>query len=350
MKKIVFTGGGTAGHIVPNIALIKEMPNDCEIHYIGTNGMESKLIKSLENVVFHNITASKLVRSFKLSSLLLPFKLISSVRQSKKILKKINPDIVFSKGGYVGLPVTIAAKKCKIKVIIHESDLSEGLSNKIASKFANRILTSYDITAIEIGDKATYTGSPIRQSLYRGNKLKGLQLMELSGKRPILLVMGGSQGAASINKAIEANINELLEKYDIFVISGANKQLNIEKSSRFNQAEYINDLSDIFAATTMCLTRSGSNSLCELVSLNIPTLTVPLSKATRGEQKLNAMYFYRRGCVLIAYDDELLIELPNKINNLYEKRFMLIDSQKQINIDGTKEIVEIILNNITKNN
>lgn len=343
MKKIMFTGGGTAGHIVPNIALINEL-NNYEIHYIGTNGMESKLIPTLSNVKFHTIKASKLVRSFKFSTILLPFKLISSIIQAKKIIKEVKPDIIFSKGGYVGLPVTIAGKRCKVKVIIHESDITEGLSNRLASKFADKILTTYNITTKIIGEKAVCIGSPIRQSLYKGNKQKGLQQMGFSGKRPILLVMGGSQGAASINNAVYANITELNKKFDVFVISGKGKQLNIEKSSHFNQTEYINDLSDIFAAISMCLTRSGSNSLCELVSLKIPTLTVPLAKATRGEQKLNADYFNSEGCVLIANDDELESQLLAKIDNLYTNRFMQIECQKNIHIDGTQKIVEIIKN------
>ena len=334
--KIVFCGGGTAGHVTPNFALIEKLKGN-EMYYIGTNGMEKQLtLPDLQNGMlkgYKEICAGKLKRKLTLSNLALPFLLAKSVRQSKTHLKQIAPDVVFSKGGFVGLPVIIAAKQLKIPTIVHESDMSLGLANRISSWYTTKLLTTFPCK------KGQNSGAIVREKIFKGNATIGLNAMGFDGKKPILLVMGGSLGAESLNDAICKN-PQLAEKFDIFVITGKGKQINCDF---VHQVEFTNNIADIFAASTICLTRAGSNSLVELTLANVPFVAVPLKKGSRGEQIKNAKWFANKGCGL-HLDESNLEKLATTLLTLYDNRNTIIAKQKQCAyLNGTDKVVEEIL-------
>ena len=335
--KIVFCGGGTAGHVTPNFALMEKLQGN-DMYYIGTNGMEQRLTEPYLSkgtlIGYCQITAGKLKRSFALSNLLLPFTLIKSIRQSKQHLKKLAPDVVFSKGGFVGLPVVIAAKKLKIPTIVHESDMSLGLANKISSLYATKLLTTFPCSK-----KGQNVGAIVRPSILQGNRQKGLQTMGFDGKKPVLLVMGGSLGAGALNDAI-CNNSQLANTFDIFVITGKGKQINC---NFVHQVEFVDNIGDIFSATDVCLTRAGSNSLVELTLACVPFVTVPLTKGSRGEQVKNAKWFAEKGCG-ICVDESNLHILSTTLLTLYNNRNAVTTKQKQCTyLNGTDKVVDEIL-------
>ncbi|MEG2014970.1 MAG: glycosyltransferase, partial [Clostridia bacterium] len=234
MKKIVLTGGGTAGHVTPNIALIEQLSNSCQLHYIGTSGMESALIAPFVkngNIIYHTITAHKLKRKLCMGNFLLPMRLIKSINEATKILREIQPDLIFSKGGYVALPVVIAGHKLKIDCVMHESDITLGLANKLSAPFCKKVFTAFPSTKCK---NKQYVGTLIRKNIKEGNRSKGLQFMNFDGSKPILLVFGGSLGAKTLNNTI-IQCQELSEKFDIFVLTGKNKRVD---SKILHQAEY----------------------------------------------------------------------------------------------------------------
>ena len=336
--KIVFSGGGTAGHVTPNLALIDKLSQE-EIYYVGTNGMEKTLTEQYVQdgriVQYCEISADKLQRKLTLKNLALPFKLIKSVREAKKVLKTIRPDVIFSKGGFVGLPVVIAGKRLKIPTIIHESDMSLGLANKICALFANDFLAAFPCDK-----RAKVVGLIIREEIFHGNKQKGLATMGFDGSKPILLVTGGSLGAKALNDAI-ANCPKLSERFDIFVITGKKKNMGCEF---VHQAEFVTNMNDILAATDVCLTRAGSNTLAELTLAEVPFITVPLTKQSRGEQVNNAEWFVSRGCGLKLSEDNLSEKLFNAVNAAYDNRVAIQTKQRVLkSIYGTDKTVEEIL-------
>lgn len=336
--KIVFCGGGTAGHITPNLALIELLPNETN-YYIGTAGMEKQLTSSYVNEdkikEFCEISATKFQRKISFQNFLIPFKLIKSIREAKMHLQRISPDVVFSKGGYVGLPVAIAAKTLKIPIIIHESDMTIGLANRISAKFSNRFLSTYPCKHI-----TEPVGAIIRNDILNGNKKRGLQIMQFDGKKPILLVMGGSLGAKALNDAI-CNNEKLSERFDIFVICGKDKKFNCTFSK---QAEFVNNIADVLAATSVCLTRGGSTSLAELTLAQVPFITVPLTKNSRGEQVKNAKWFAEHGCGIYLEEHELNAKIIDTTRLLYNNRNSFRQKQKKLsNLYGTEKVASIIL-------
>lgn len=323
---------------MPNLALIDLLASETN-YYVGTNGMEKQLT---ENYVregriaeYCEINAEKMQRKVTIKNLALPFFLAKSIRQAKNHLKRIRPDVVFSKGGYVGLPVVIAAKMLKIPTIIHESDMTLGLANRICIHLASEFLSTYPCHK-----KAKTVGAIIRESIFEGDKHKGLQTMQFDGKKPILLVMGGSLGAKAINQAIEKS-QALSNKFDIFVISGKGKTFDC---SFVHQAEFVDNISDVLAAASVCVTRGGSNSLAELTLAQVPFLTVPLTQCSRGEQVKNANWFAKHGCGICVDEDNLQNTLQSAVNALYENRQSFIQKQQhQADLFGTKKVLEIIL-------
>lgn len=337
--RIVFCGGGTAGHITPNIALIDKLQNE-ECFYIGTNGMEKSLTESMVRSGkirdFFEIDAAKFRRKLSLKNLAIPFRLAQSVRQSKKILKKISPDVVFSKGGYVGLPVVIAAKLCKIPSVIHESDMTMGLANKISALLANETLCAYPTCP-----KAKSVGCIVRKEILRGNRQKGLETMNFDGAKPILLVMGGSLGAKSLNEAVDKNAAGLTKIFDVFVICGKGKKID---NKSVKQAEFVSNIADIFAASSVCLTRAGSNALCELTLTNVPFLAIPLEKCSRGEQQKNAKFFEENGCCMILRENDLNDKLIASLTKLFENKSEFIAKQQAMRyLYGTDNVIQHIL-------
>ena len=336
--KIVFSGGGTAGHVTPNLALIDKLQTE-EIYYIGTDGMEKGLtapyVEKGKIKQYRQISAHKLQRKLTLSNLALPFRLVKSVREAKQQLSEIRPDVIFSKGGYVGLPVIIAGKKLKIPTIIHESDMSLGLANKICAKFANDFLAAFPCDK-----RANVVGLIIRDEILSGDKQKGLASMGFDGSKPILLVTGGSLGAKALNDAV-ASCPTLADRFDIFVITGKNKSFECDF---VKQAEFVTNMNDLLAAADVCLTRAGSNTLAELTLAEVPFVTVPLTKQSRGEQVKNAEWFCQRGCGLRLSEDNLAEKLPKAINAAYDNRTAIQTKQRaQKALYGTDKTVDEIL-------
>lgn len=348
MKTIVFCGGGTAGHVTPNLALCQQIRKssnpvfaNCKLCYVGSTTLDKQIVLPYLNNgtvdSYHQLTAHKLKRSLALSNLLLPLRLSQSVNQAKKLLQQLNADLVFSKGGYVGLPVVIAAKQLGIKSILHESDLSMGLANKLSLHFVDKALSAFDI-----GNKTTTVGMLLRDGIEHGNRKKGLQTMGFDGKKPILLVTGGSLGAAALNDAIQANV-QLCKKFDVFVLSGKGKRL---QTDLVHQTELVDDPSDLFAAADVCLTRAGSTTLCELTKAQLPFVCVPLVNDSRGEQTRNAKYFAEHCCGIVADQQGLQHSLPFAVGEAYTNRHQIRTFQKQMSdtIDGTNRCVQIIAN------
>lgn len=351
MSKIILTGGGTGGHIIPHLSLkplIKNTFNN--IVYIGTkNGLEYEIISREKDISFESICAVKLDRSKIFKNFLLPFKVFSSINQARKILKKHKPDVIFSKGGFVSVPVCIAGKLLKIPVVSHESDLTMGLANKIIYRFCDKFCTTFESTAQGL-KKAVYTGSPIRPEILKGNKETGYILTGVDKTRPTILVMGGSTGALKLNEALYSALPTLLETYNVIHIVGTGKG---DKSKRYNnycQIEYCYNIQDIFAISDLIVSRAGSNAIYEFLALTKPMLLIPLPKdASRGDQIDNAKYFESLGYSKTLFQEDITTEkLINEINSLYSNKEQYINKMKTATntLDGAENIYKVILSSL----
>lgn len=352
--KIILTGGGTAGHVMPNIGLLPYL-SDFEIHYVGTHdGIEKKLIeKQGKNVTYHEIRAGKFRRYFTLKNFSDIFNVIGGYFDSKKIIKEVKPDIVFSKGGFVSVPLVLAARGKKIPIITHESDITPGLANKIISKFATVVLTTFPETVDKLKKgKGKFVGSPIRDSLFEGSREKGLKYLGFSGEKPVVSVMGGSLGSVNLNNAVRNNLDMLLEKYDVVHMCGKDHVDESVKRDGYFQQEFIDEeLSDVLAATDFMISRAGSNAINEFLALGIPMLLVPLgSNASRGDQILNAESFEKRNFAVVLPEDEITCETFNaKFSELLEKADSMRESMSKFDSrDGIKNIYNEIINNLNK--
>lgn len=345
MKKIVFTGGGSAGHIMPNIAIINELNYD-KIYYLGTAGMEKDIISKLKNVKFIEIPSVKFVRSFDLKNLLIPFKLIKNISICKKILKEIKPDIIFSKGGYVAIPVCLAGTKLKIPTLTHESDITIGLANRLIAKKSKYLCCSFEETALRYGKNAIFTGSPIRSNIFKGDKEIVYKRHNITPNKPIILIVGGSLGAKAINETIWNNIESLTKEYILIHIVGKNNiNKNLNNTPNYYQLEFVHDIENYFCASQIVISRAGSNTIFELLTLAKPMILIPLPKdSSRGDQILNAENFEKNGFASLIYQENLnIITLQNKIkqtlsnSQFYQNRMKL--ASKDI---GNKKILELI--------
>lgn len=351
MKKIILTGGGTAGHVTPNIALLPGLKRlGYEIKYIGSyDGIEKKLIEEL-GVSYSGISSGKLRRYLSAKNLTDPFRVVKGYSEAKSIIKKYKPDIVFSKGGFVSVPVVLAAKKYKIPVIIHESDMTPGLANKLAIPAATKVCHNFPETADYLPKgKSVLTGSPIRAELLSGNKLNGLKMCDFTSDKPIIMVIGGSLGAANVNKAVREALPSLISDFQIVHLCGKGKtddSLNGKKG--YKQFEYIKDeLKDLFAMSDIIISRAGANAICEIAALKKPSILIPLSaRASRGDQILNANSFKKQGFSEVLEEEELNTDiLVNTIHNVYNNRSKYIS-----NIENSENhnAVDTILNLIEK--
>lgn len=352
MKKIVFTGGGTAGHVTPNIALFPAVrAAGYEISYIGSyNGIEKDLIAK-QGIVYYGISSGKLRRYFDVKNFSDPFKVMKGYFQAKKLLKKIRPNVVFSKGGFVSVPVVLAAKSCKIPCIIHESDLTPGLANRLAIPSATKVCANFPETLAYLPKgKAVLTGTPIREELYAGNKIKGLDFCGFTANRPVLLVVGGSTGAAALNTAVRNLLPTLLQEFQVIHLCGKGKRDDSVKSTKgYVQYEYINEeLKDLFAAADVIVSRAGANAICELLALRKPHILIPLSAAaSRGDQILNAESFERQGFSYVLKEEELTNEtLLFAIHEVFDNRAKYIQAMQESKLNQaietiTQMIVEI---------
>lgn len=351
-KKIILTGGGTAGHVTPNMALIPELKKKgYEIKYVGSyTGIEKKLIEEM-GVEYQGISSGKLRRYFSIKNFSDPFRVLKGFKEAKKIMKDYNPSIVFSKGGFVSVPVVLAAKKYKIPVIIHESDMTPGLANRIAMKGASVICHNFPETAASLPDgKAVLTGSPIREELRHGDKAAGLKSLDFTPDKPVIMVMGGSLGAVAVNNAIRGALDELLDKYQIIHLCGKGKlDESLKNIPGYKQFEYVkSELTNYFAAADLLVSRAGANAICEIAALQKPNILIPLSrKASRGDQILNANSFKKQGFSEVIEEEDVTKEsLVNMINQVYDNREKYIDAMaKSNNNDAITTILDLIEKN-----
>ena len=349
MKHIVLTGGGTAGHVTPNIALIPRLKElGYEISYIGSlDGIEKKLIEEL-NIPYYGISSGKLRRYFDLKNFSDPFKVLKGYAQSRKLLKKLKPDVVFSKGGFVTVPVVVAAKGCKIPAIIHESDMTPGLANKLAIPSATKVCCNFPETLKHLPEeKAVLTGTPIRPELLSGDKLEALKFCGFTASKPVIMIIGGSLGAAAVNDSMRKILPELLKDFQVVHLCGKGKlDESLQNTEGYIQFEYIKkELADLFVLADIVVSRAGANAICEILALQKPNLLIPLSaKASRGDQILNARSFEKQGYSMVLEEEEITDEkLLETIHTLYEKRDDFTDAMKQSNsIDSITKITNLI--------
>ena len=310
MKKIILTGGGTAGHVTPNIALIPELTKrGYEIHYIGSKeGIEKELISNFD-IPYYGISSGKLRRYFDLKNFTDPFRVLKGFAEAEKIIKKIKPDVVFSKGGFVTVPVIKVAKRCKVPSVLHESDISPGLANRLCISSAAAICANFPETLEHLPEnKAHLTGSPIRKELFSGNRLKGLDFCGFTANKPVILVIGGSLGSVRVNEAVREILPQLLEKYQVIHLCGKDKvDESLQGTEGYVQYEYIQkELCDLLDAADIVISRAGANAICELLALHKPNILIPLSlEASRGDQILNAASFKKQGFSYVLQEEEL---------------------------------------------
>lgn len=349
MATIILTGGGTAGHCIPHLALIPYLKNNFDkIYYIGSeNGIEKHLVK--ENVTeYFSVTTTKLKRCFSLDNFAIPFKLIKGIKQAKILLKKLNPDIIFSKGGYVSLPVVLAGKSLNIPIISHESDLSIGLANKLSSKYSKKVLTSFPETALSIKN-GEYSGAPIRYEFFNVNRNYALSYFCFNGKKPILVITGGSQGAKSINDVVFKSLDKLLLKFDIIHAVGKNNLKKINPVNGYYQTEFIDKMYYALGIADVVVSRAGSNTVFEILSLAIPNVLIPLPKdASRGDQLLNAEYFRKKGLSIVLKQEQLSpSSLICAIEKAFNQKNIIVEKCKQYNIkDASMSISKTIFDSL----
>lgn len=341
MRTIVLTGGGTAGHVLPQIALLPYLKIHFDnIIYIGGDGIE-KTIAEQNNLIFYKITTVKLRRTLTLKNLQIPFKLLKGIRQAKKILRELKPEIVFSKGGFVALPVVFAASSLGIKVVAHESDMSLGLANRLSARKCQTICTTFPIKNKKY-PQMVHTGAILRRAIYQGN---AQQIKLGRNGKPNLLVIGGSLGAVAINQVIWSSLDQICKKWNVLHITGKNKNNPQYQHADYLQIEYLDAPQDAFAWADVVLSRSGSGTVSELLALQRPALYVPLPKAeSRGDQIQNAEFLQKLGVCEVLPQEELNSEsLLQRLQLIYDKRNQYVERcRQQTWIDGTHKIIDYL--------
>ena len=345
MKKIVLTGGGTAGHVTPNLALIPSLKErGYDIHYIGSyQGIEKKLIEDA-NIPYSGISSGKLRRYFDLRNFSDPFRVIKGYEEACKLLKELKPDVVFSKGGFVAVPVVMAARHRHIPAIIHESDMTPGLANKLCIPSAQKVCCNFPETLQYLPEeKAVLTGSPIRAELLKGDRLAGLQYAHLSAEKPVILVIGGSLGSVTVNQAVRTLLPRLLPHFQVVHICGKDHlDESLIGTSGYVQFEYVDaPLKHLFAIADLVISRAGANSICEILALRKPNILIPLSAAaSRGDQILNASSFANQGFSTMLEEEALTDDtLYQAISSTYENRDAFIHQMEQSHLSNAVDTV-----------
>ena len=326
MKHIVLTGGGTAGHVTPNIALMGRLKEQgYQISYIGSyNGIEKTLIEEL-GIPYYGISSGKLRRYFDLKNFTDPFRVLKGFSEARKLLKQLKPDVIFSKGGFVTVPVVIAAGRLKIPAIIHESDMTPGLANKLCIPSAVKVCCNFPETKAHLPEgKAVVTGTPIRPELLQGDADKGRAFTGFTSEKPVIMIIGGSLGAQAVNDAVRRILPELLKDFQVVHLCGKGKRDDSKNDLKgYVQYEYIeSELADLFAMADIVISRAGANAICELQALKKPNLLIPLSaNASRGDQILNARSFEKQGFSMVLEEEAITDEVLLKaIHDLYDHR------------------------------
>lgn len=354
MKKIILTGGGTAGHVTPNLALLPSLrKEEFEIHYIGSyNGIERRLIEDA-GIPYDGISSGKLRRYFDIKNFSDPLRVLKGYGQAKRLMKQYRPDIVFSKGGFVSVPVVLAAKHYKIPVIIHESDMTPGLANKICIPAAKKVCCNFPETLNYLPkDKAVLSGSPIREELLTGDRLSGLQYAGLSANRPVILVIGGSLGSVTVNHAVRSILPKLLSQFQVIHICGkGNLDESLIGTSGYVQYEYVDKpLRHLFATADLIISRAGANSICEILALRKPNILIPLSAAaSRGDQILNANSFAKQGFSTVLEEEVLTSDtLYQAVSDTYKKRTAFIEAMEKSTLNNAVETIMNLIRECAK--
>lgn len=349
MKRIVLTGGGTAGHVTPNMALIPALrERGYDIHYIGSyEGIEKKLIEEM-GIPYHGISTGRFRRYFSTKNFSDPFHVMKGLSQAKQLMKELKPNVIFSKGGFVAVPVVLAAKSKKIPCIIHESDMTPGLANKIAIPNASKICCNFPETIDTLpAGKAVVTGTPIRKELFSGNAAAAMTFCGFKEVRPTLLIIGGSSGSVHVNEAIWSCIDELVKKYNVIHLCGKGKMNDKYKDvPNYVQYEYIKqELANLLALADVVVSRAGANAICELLALRKPSVLIPLPlAASRGDQILNAQSFEKSGYAKLLMEEDITdASLLEAINEVYDNRDNYI---KAMECSNRTDSITLIVNMI----
>ena len=345
MATIILTGGGTAGHCTPHLALLPYLRKYFDkIYYIGSkNGIEKSIIESA-SIPYFSVDCIKFNRNLSIKNLAIPYTLARGVLQAKKIIKQLKPNVIFSKGGYVSIPTVIAGKQLKIPTFAHESDLTIGMANKLSSKYCVKLFTTFEETAKNVKN-GLYTGSPMRIEQCGISREEGLKFFDLTGKKPIIFVCGGSQGSHAINNTLRNSLDALLPKFDIIHACGKNNFSPTSVRNGYLQYEFLNNIHYAYAVCDICVSRAGSNTLFELLHLKKPSLIIPLPKGvSRGDQVLNAQYFEKKGLINVLPQNVLTKEsLCLNINSTYANRYNLINNLNNTNLpNACEKIVETL--------
>ncbi len=355
MKRIVLTGGGTAGHVTPNIALIPELKAaGYDIQYIGSyDGMEKKLIEDM-GISYHGISSGKLRRYFSMKNFSDPFRVLKGMSEAKKLMKELKPDVVFSKGGFVTVPVVFAAHSRHIPVIIHESDMTPGLANKLALPKASRVCCNFPETkALFPEGKAIVTGTPIRKELFSGDSAFALTFCGFTDMKPVMLIIGSSTGSVAINNCIRENLDAILEKFNVIHLCGkGNLDESLKNKKGYVQYEYIKkELASLLALSDIVVSRAGANAICELLALRKPNILIPLSAAaSRGDQILNAESFKKSGYSYVIEEENLNNEtLLKGISYVYEHKNEYIETMNKSELADSTGIIMNMINELAGN-
>lgn len=351
MKKIVFTGGGSAGHVTPNLAIIPHLQKqNWDISYIGSHQGIEKTIIEKEGIPYHSIASGKLRRYFDLKNIKDPFLVMKGVMDAYVTIRKLKPDVIFSKGGFVSVPVVIGGWLNRVPVLLHESDMTPGLANKIALRFASKIFVTFEEAMKHLPkEKVIYTGSPVREDVLRGNLEKGLKFLGFSRKKSVITVMGGSLGAKKINETVRSALPDLLKNYQIVHLCGkGNLDESLQNKEGYRQFEYVHEeLPDILATTDFVISRAGSNAIFEFLTMQKPMVLIPLSKfASRGDQILNAESFKRQGYASVLYEEDVTVNsLIKHIEELSHNNETYKTALKKYN---GKEAIKTIIQHISE--
>ncbi|MCP8967112.1 undecaprenyldiphospho-muramoylpentapeptide beta-N-acetylglucosaminyltransferase [Ectobacillus ponti] len=349
MKKIIFTGGGSAGHVTPNLALIPKLKErGWHVHYIGSKtGIEKEIIERA-GIPYSGIASGKLRRYFDWKNFKDPFRVVKGVMEASWIIRKQKPDVIFSKGGFVSVPVVIGGWLNKVPVYLHESDITPGLANRIAIKFASKIFVTFEEAKRHLpADKTIFAGAPIREELLQGSKEKGLRFLGFTFRKPVITVMGGSLGAVRINEAVRELLPKLLPNYQVVHLCGkGNLDPALEGTSGYRQFEYVSEeLPDLLAATDFVISRAGSNAIFEFLTMHKPMVLIPLSRAqSRGDQILNAQAFEKKGYCHVLQEEGLTpAALAAAIQEVAENKQRYLQNMKQYSGEDTlKQILSYL--------
>lgn len=338
MKRILFTGGGSAGHVVPNLAVMNELKYTHRITYMGTGGIERTLVGNC-GYPFFRVDCPKLVRAFTLENLKIPHRLKQAKKEARAVLEREKPDLVFSKGGFASYPAVQAAHKLGIPVLTHESDLSPGLCTKLIAKKCKTVLTSFPETAA-LFSNGKCVGSPIRREILNGDRGRALHKFCLPAGLPVLLVLGGGSGSVALNNALRANLPALLKKFRILHLCGKGNLLE-NPPAGYVQREFETDMGSAYACADLVLSRAGSNTVFEILALKKPAVLVPLEKNSRGDQLENALYFEKNGLCAVLREANLN-ELPAALCDASANAALAANLKDADIRNGTPAVLEII--------